>query len=214
MYKLPSDLATRFSIYINTLPLVQDVAIYLLFMGGAAFVLVAIIKLLRKVPDDISPIQAFSANEKVESTPKSPIFNSRDVISEIIDEGRQVIFGKKSAKPKSNVYRETVRQKSSMNLFRFLKREPQVRKPVTKEELYDVKKTTESAKACEPLKLSSDSETDSSERKTFFAEENQNFSESEDTPNFSEAEEKLVKRLTAPIERREDERRDEEGTST
>lgn len=205
MYQLPQSLSTRFSIYINLLPIVQDMSIYLLFVGGAAFVLVALIKLVRK--PEIDPIPPFL--EKSESSPKSPLFNSKDVISEIIDEGRQVFFGKKSVKPKSNVYRETVRQRSSMNLFGFLKREPQLRKQLTKEELYEIRKNKESAKAAAPLKLSSDSETDSAERKTYFAEANVNYSESEDSLNLTDAEDKLVQRLTSPLERREDERRED-----
>lgn len=206
MYSLPSELATRFSIYINILPLLQDIAIYLLFMGGAAFFLVALIKLLKNSPDDVSTIQAFSASEP---SPKSPMFSSKDVISEIIDEGKQVFFGKKSHKPKSNVYRETVRQKSSMNLFYFL-RNKELRKQMTKEDLYNVERTKESSKAAAPLQLSSDSETDSSERKAFYAEENQNFSESDDGPNFAEAEEKLVQKLASPVERRNEEKTEEQ----
>ena len=132
MYKLPPTLIQLFTMYINILPIVQDVAIYLLFTGGAAFVLIAIIKLLRTNPEeDLENYKTNFQTQKIspdlfdkENQKKSPLFNSKDVLSDIIDEGKQAIFGKKQPKPKyETVYKDTVRRKSSLvNIFSFLRR--------------------------------------------------------------------------------------------
>ncbi|XP_033223923.1 scavenger receptor class B member 1-like [Belonocnema kinseyi] len=46
MYELPESLNNRFRLYLNILPLVQDIAIYSLFVGGAIFLLCSIGKIL------------------------------------------------------------------------------------------------------------------------------------------------------------------------
>lgn len=205
MYGLPPTLVQIFSMYINILPMVQDVAIYLLFTGGAAFVLVAIIKLLRSNPEeDLENYKTNFQQQKIspdlfDKEKKSPLFNSKDVISEILDEGKQVIFGKKTQKqPKyETVYKDTVRRRSSLvNIFSFMRRKDsklKIKKQKTKEELYDIKKTKENKKETKPLRLSTDSETDSSH-----TENKKHISPfySEESRNFSETEEKLAKFLT------------------
>lgn len=205
MYGLPPNLARLFEMYVNILPLVQDVAIYLLFTGGAAFVLVAIIKLLRTNPEeDLESYKTNFQQQKLsadfldkENPKKSPLFNSKDMISEMLDEGKQAIFGKKTQKPKyETVYKDTVRRKSSLSsIFSFLKTrdskskskskpKPKLKKQRTKEEIYDVKKSKGNERETKPLKLSTDSETDTSSEKRhispFYAEDNRNFTDTEE----------------------------------
>lgn len=220
MYGLPPTLVQLFAMYINILPMVQDVAIYLLFTGGAAFVLVAIIKLLRTNPEeDLENYKTNFQTQKIspdlfdkDNQKKSPLFNSKDVISDILDEGKQVIFGKKTQKPKyETVYKDTVRRKSSLvNIFSFLRRKDskqnsrlKIKKQKTKEELYDIKKSKGDKKETKPLRLSTDSEAESNSEKKhispFYSEENR---------NFSETEEKLTKFLSG------DQREDSSNEST
>lgn len=192
MYGLPTNLANLFKMYINILPTVQQVAMILLFTGGIAFFLVAIIKLLRSSttnePGNYAlncEAQKMGQEEKEMKSIKSPLFNSRDVISDIIDEGKQVIFGKKKVNVQKNnsIYKDTTRRRSSLsNVFGYLTRDS--KKGKSKSEIYDKKKLTKDSTVVKLLKSSTDSETDSSSsrntRNPFFGEENKNFSEAEE----------------------------------
>lgn len=195
MYGLPPNLGQLFTMYINILPWVQEIAIYLLFTGGAAFVLIAIIKLFKTSPvEDLEKFNAKYPQEKtitpdafeLDKKTKSPVFNSKDVISEIIDEGKQVIFGKKQNKAKyESVYKDTVRRRSSLtNIFSFLSRRDST--IAGKMGKYDLKMSKDNRKESMPLQPSTDSETDSGSDKTagkenpFNGEENLDFSDTEE----------------------------------
>ncbi|KAK6644987.1 hypothetical protein RUM43_001263 [Polyplax serrata] len=190
MTGLPPDLSVLFKMYINILPTVQHVAIYLLFTGGAAFFFVAIIKLLRSSsrnqPGNYAmncQAQKITTEEKELKSIKSPQFNSRDVISDIIDEGKQVIFGKKKPKiVKANqIYKETTKRRSSFSrMMAFLRKD----KGRSKSEIYDGKKAKEDSTEVTLLKNSTESETNSSsptnqDSNPFFEAYNRNFSDTE-----------------------------------
>lgn len=46
MYELPESMNNRFILYLNVLPVVQDVATYALFLGGIIFLVWSIVKIL------------------------------------------------------------------------------------------------------------------------------------------------------------------------
>ena len=50
MYELPQSMNTKFRLYLNILPIAQDVAIYSLFVGGAILLLCSIGKILLYQP--------------------------------------------------------------------------------------------------------------------------------------------------------------------
>lgn len=201
MYGLPSSLSNLFQMYINILPTVQQIAMYFLLAGGVAFFLVAVIKLLISSAKNKSSAYTMGFNgsnatgdQKDVKSVKSPLFNSRDVISDIIDEGKQVFFGKKkSQKPKNNaVYKETTRRKSSIaNMIALVKRDPKSKKSKNKSKGDDGKQLMRDLTEVTLLRSSTDSETDSSEVKgkdPFYGEDNKNFVEAEE--NFT----KLLKK--------------------
>lgn len=46
MYELPESMNSRFYLYLNVLPVVQDVAKYALFLGGTIFLIWSVVKIL------------------------------------------------------------------------------------------------------------------------------------------------------------------------
>ena len=51
MYELPEQMNNRFFLYLNVLPLVQNVAIYLLFLAGGVFLVWSVVKILLYKPN-------------------------------------------------------------------------------------------------------------------------------------------------------------------
>lgn len=51
MYELPDSLNNRIILYLNVLPVVQDVATYALFFGGAIFLVWSVVKILLYNPE-------------------------------------------------------------------------------------------------------------------------------------------------------------------
>ena len=54
MYELPEKMNSRFKLYLNILPILQDIAIYTLFVGGAIFLLWSIVTILLHQPKESS----------------------------------------------------------------------------------------------------------------------------------------------------------------
>lgn len=57
MYELPDQVNNRFKLYLNILPVAQDVAIYFSFIGGAIALLWSIVKILLHQPKGPTGLQ-------------------------------------------------------------------------------------------------------------------------------------------------------------